>query len=78
MDGGDMSTRTRTVDLKISAEVDTLLDELSAETGCTKADIIRRGLAVMKGFQTQRKLGQTHIGFTADPSKLDTEITGVL
>lgn len=68
----------KAVTMKISEEVDTLLDEVSNEVGCSREDVLRRGLAVMKAFSQERKQGNTHIGFVADPSKLNSEVVGVL
>lgn len=62
----------------ISDDLDRLLDDLVAETGTSRTDVVRRALAVMKAFKQQKELGREHIGFTSDPSKLEAEIVNVL
>lgn len=62
----------------VSPDVNRLLQELAEQEGTTKADIVRRGVAVVKAFRQQRKEGYKHLGFTADRNKLDAEMLGVL
>lgn len=66
------------MDMEVSAETDALIDEIAQEAGCSRKEVIRRGLSVMKAFSLKRKEGQTHIGFVADSASLDTEVVGVL
>ncbi len=64
--------------IEVSKEVADFLEELSKEEGASKTEIIRRSLSVMKAYKSQKSVGRNHIGFTADPQKLDAEIVGIL
>ena len=66
------------LNLEVSREIVEELDALAASEGTSKGEIIRQALSVMKVFSQQVKKGRTHIGFVADPSKLDAELTGIL
>ena len=62
----------------ISDDLDRLIDELAADAGTSRTDVVRRALAVLKAFKQQKKQGRSHIGFVSDPTKLDAEIVNVL
>jgi hypothetical protein len=64
--------------IEVSKELASLLDSLAEDEVTSKTEIVRRALSVMKAYRDQAKAGRTHIGFTADPTKLDTELVGVL
>ncbi|HVQ07360.1 MAG TPA: hypothetical protein VMS43_02890 [Allosphingosinicella sp.] len=64
--------------IDISAELAQLLADLADESDTTKADIVRRGLAVMKAARDQKRAGREHLGFVRDPSRLDAELLGVM
>jgi hypothetical protein len=66
------------LELVISAELDAEITEMAREAGIERADVLRRGLAVMKAFQMERREGRKHLGFVSDPGQLDTEIINVL
>ncbi len=64
--------------VQISAELDFELTQMAVEAGVSRIDILRRGLAVMKGFRIAKLRGFRHIGFVTDPKKLDIEVVNVL
>jgi hypothetical protein len=64
--------------IEVSKELASLLDSLAEDEVTSKTEIVRRALSVMKAYRDQAKAGRTHIGFTADPTKLDAELVGVL
>ena len=64
--------------IEVSKELAALLDSLAENEETSKTEIVRRALSVMKAYKEQAKVGRKHIGFTADPSKLDSELIGVL
>lgn len=65
------------MNLLMSAELHELLRQLADESGVTKAEVIRHGLALLKVAHENKKKGR-HIGFAKDPDNLDQEIIGVL
>ncbi|MEM9308083.1 MAG: ribbon-helix-helix protein, CopG family [Pseudomonadota bacterium] len=73
-----MSANTKRLSMMISDDIDKLIDELAADAGTSRTDVVRRALAVMKAYKQQKKQGRTHIGFADDPNKLDAEILNVL
>lgn len=68
----------RRIDLVVSDDLMAEIDAMAAEAGVERHDIVRRGLAVLSAFRDARARGITHIGFTADPKRLDVEILNVL
>ena len=62
----------------MSKELAALLDSLAENEETSKTEIVRRALSVMKAYRDQAIVGRKHIGFTADPAKLDSELIGVL
>ena len=66
------------LNVRISKELDQLIEEISDESEITRTEVVRRALAVMKAFREQRRQGRRHIGFANDPEKLDAEILNVL
>lgn len=64
--------------MEMTAELAGFIDDLAEIEGCTRTEIIRRALSVMKAFKQQRTIGRNHLGFVSDPAKLDAEIIGVL
>jgi hypothetical protein len=64
--------------IEVSKELAALLESLAEQEDTTKADIVRRALSVMKAYKEQANAGRTHLGFTADPTKLDAELVGIL
>jgi hypothetical protein len=64
--------------IEVSRELAALLDTLAESEETTKSEIMRRALSVMKAFKEQAAVGRRHIGFTADPTKLDAELVGIL
>lgn len=64
--------------MEVSQSVIDLIDELADRECTTRSDIVRRALAVVKMAKEQFAVGNTHLGFTSDASKLDVEMIGVL
>jgi hypothetical protein len=64
--------------IEVSKELAALLDSLAENEETSKTEIVRRALSIMKAYKEQAVVGRTHIGFTADPAKLDAELVGVL
>lgn len=64
--------------IEVSRELASLLDSLADKEETTKTEIVRRALSIMKAYRDQASVGRTHIGFTADPTKLDAELIGIL
>jgi Ribbon-helix-helix protein, copG family len=64
--------------IEVSKELAALLDSLAENEETSKTEIVRRALSVMKAYKEQATVGRKHIGFTADPAKLDSELIGVL
>ncbi len=64
--------------IEVSKELAALLDSLAETEDTTKTEIVRRALSVMKAYKEQSSVGRRHLGFTADPTKLDAELVGVL
>ncbi len=71
--------RKKKLEVELGDELDSELNCMAAEAGTTTADILRRGLAVLKAKHMMHKVGgPQHLGFVADASKLDVEILNVL
>ena len=66
------------LNIEVSQELANLLDSLASKEDTTKADIVRRALSVVKAFDEQRERGRMHIGFASDPTRLESEILGIL
>lgn len=62
----------------VSSEVAGMIDDIAEDEGCTRTEVVRRGLSVLRAFKQQRAVGRIHMGFVADPLKLDAEIVGIL
>ena len=71
-----MSDKVR-LNLQVSAELNKALEEIAEGTGGSRSDVIRQALALMKVAHEAKRKGR-HLGMVADPSKLDTEIVGLL
>jgi len=66
------------MNIEVSKELADFLDELAASEDTTKTEIVRRALSVLKAYKQQKLKGRNHIGFTNDPTKLESEIVGIL
>jgi hypothetical protein len=64
--------------IEVSRELAALLDSLAENEETTKTEIVRRALSIMKAYKEQSSVGRRHLGFTADPTKLDAELVGIL
>lgn len=73
-----MSNATKRLSVNISDDLDKLIDELADDANITRADVVRRALAIMKAYKQQKQVGREHLGFTSDASKLDAELLNVL
>ena len=71
-----MSEKVR-LSLQVTEELNRLLEQMAAESGTTKSDVLRQALALMKAAKDGKKTSR-HLGFVADPRRLDTEIVGLL
>jgi len=63
--------------LQLSPELNSLLESIAEDSFSTKTDVIRQGLALIDIAHRAKREGK-HIGLVKDPSKLDTEIVGLL
>ncbi len=63
--------------LQISGELNRMLEQIADEAQASKADVSRQALALMKVAHDGKKQGR-HLGLAKDPSRLDTEIVGLL
>ena len=66
------------MNIEVSQEVADFLDQLASDEETTKTEIVRRALSILKAYKEQKKRGRSHIGFTSDPTSLDSEIVGIL
>jgi hypothetical protein len=57
--------------------VERRLEKIADETGTNRTDVIRQALNLMRVAREAKRRGK-HLGVVADPSKLDTEIVGLL
>lgn len=64
--------------MEMSTAAADMLTDLAEREGVTRAEILRRGLLVMRAFQTRRASGPAHLGFAEDPAGLETELLGIL
>jgi metal-responsive CopG/Arc/MetJ family transcriptional regulator len=71
-----MTAKVR-LNLQVSERLNTDLDEMADSTGSNRSEVIRQALALMKIAHQARREGR-HIGLVSDPSKLDTELVGIL
>lgn len=65
------------LNLQVSTELNSVLEEIADSSGSSKTDVIRQALALMKVAHGAKKSGK-HLGLVADASRLDTEIIGLL
>ena len=71
-----MTSKLR-LNLLLSPELNRVLAEIADDTGSTRSDVIRQALALMKVAHQGKKEGR-HLGLVMDPTRLDTEIVGLL
>jgi hypothetical protein len=69
---------SKRLNLDVSDDLHAYLADLASRRSTTVADIVRRGLAVMKAADAQVAVGRRHLGFVSDPTRLDVEIVGVM
>jgi metal-responsive CopG/Arc/MetJ family transcriptional regulator len=65
------------LNLQVSEQLNKDLEEIADSTGSNRTEVIRQALALMKAAHKAREEGK-HLGLVSDPSKLDTEIVGIL
>jgi predicted transcriptional regulator len=65
------------LNLQVSSELNSTLEEIADSSGTTKTDVIRQALALMKVAHSAKQNGK-HLGLVTDADKLDTEIVGLL
>ena len=68
---------SKRLNLDISDELHSYLSDLAERRGTTMADLVRKGLAVIKAADVHAASGRRHIGFVSDPSRLEVEIVNV-
>jgi metal-responsive CopG/Arc/MetJ family transcriptional regulator len=71
-----MAAKVR-LNLQVSEQLNADLDEMADSTGSNRTEVIRQALALMKIAHQARREGR-HLGLVSDPSKLDTELVGIL
>ena len=71
-----MSEKVR-LNLQVSSELNSVLEEIAESSMSSKTDVIRQALALMKVAHNAKQKGK-HLGLVTDSSKLDTEIVGLL
>jgi len=71
-----MSDKVR-LSLQLSQELNRALEEIAVDTGGNRTEVIRQALALMKVAHNAKLKGR-HVGIVSDPSRLDTEIVGLL
>jgi hypothetical protein len=71
-----MTAKVR-LNLQVSAQLNSDLEEMADSTGSNRTEVIRQALALMKIAHQARREGR-HLGLVSDPSKLDTELVGIL
>lgn len=72
------SRMSKRLNLDISDDLHAYLTDLAVRRSTTMADLVRKGLAVIKAAERHAARGPVHMGFVSDPSRLDVEIVGVL
>jgi metal-responsive CopG/Arc/MetJ family transcriptional regulator len=65
------------MNLQVSAELNAVLDKIADDTGTNRSDVIRQAIALMKVAHEAKQNGK-RLGLVTDPSKLETEIVGLL
>ena len=71
-----MTAKVR-LNLQVSEQLNSDLEEMADSTGSNRTEVIRQALALMKIAHKARREGR-HLGLVSDPSKLDTELVGIL
>jgi len=71
-----MTAKVR-LNLQVSEQLNTDLEEMADSTGSNRTEVIRQALALMKIAHQARREGR-HLGLVSDSSKLDTELVGIL
>ena len=66
------------LNLEVTDDLADFLEKTAKEQGSTKADIVRRGLSVIKAYKAQKAIGKDRIGFSSDGQTLETELLGLL
>jgi hypothetical protein len=71
-----MAAKVR-LNLQVSEQLNSDLEAMADSTGSNRTEVIRQALALMKVAHQARRDGK-HLGLVSDPSKLDTELVGIL
>jgi metal-responsive CopG/Arc/MetJ family transcriptional regulator len=71
-----MTAKVR-LNLQVSEQLNSDLEEMADSTGSNRTEVIRQALALMKIAHQARREGR-HLGLVSDPSKLETELVGIL
>ncbi len=65
------------LNLQVSADLNDMLERIADDTGSNRSEVIRQALALMK-VAHDAKVDGKRLGIVSDPSRLDTEIVGLL
>lgn len=65
------------LNLQVSADLNAELEQIAAEHGITKGDVVRSAFALLKASHAATKNGY-HVGASKDTNALDKEFIGVL
>lgn len=60
--------------MEVSEEVALFLRTFAHENNVSVDELVERGVLAIERFRKQRAIGRNHLGFTADPRKLDAEL----
>jgi metal-responsive CopG/Arc/MetJ family transcriptional regulator len=71
-----MAAKVR-LNLQVSEQLNADLEAMAESTGTNRTEVIRQALALIKIAHQARRDGK-HLGLVSDPSKLDTELVGIL
>lgn len=72
---GEPNEEPTRLNLALSRELASVVEELATSTDSTKTAVIRQAIALMNLAHSEKKKGR-HLGFVDDSSRLDTEIVG--
>lgn len=69
------SSEANRLDIALTGQFAEIVDEIATATGTSRTAVIGQAIALMKLAHDEKQKGR-HLGFTADSSRLDTEVTG--
>lgn len=69
---------SKRLNVDVSDELHAYLTDLAARRQTTIAELVRKGLSVIKAAEKHSASGPLHMGFVRDVSQLDVVIMGLL